>query len=151
MSKIKIVVAMIFYTLVIGCDYGPKSSRGFSLPEGNVESGELIYTQLQCNACHIAAGIAQLTTEDEPEMSITLGGEVSRIKTYGELVTSIINPSHRLAKGYSPEMTQVNGESRMRNYNDVMTINQLVDLVTFLQAQYQLKVYTPTNYRGYYP
>ena len=30
----------------------------------------------------------------EEETSVVLGGEVARIKTYGELVTSIINPSH---------------------------------------------------------
>ena len=67
-------------------------------------------------------------------MSIALGGEVTRIQTYGELVTSIINPSHRLAEGYPVDTVSVDGKSRMRNYNDVMTVTELTDLVMFLQV-----------------
>ena len=89
------------------------------------------------------------TTAEQPELTIELGGEVSRIKTYGELVTSIINPSHRLAKGYSAEYVQDDGVSKMPVYNDAMTVTQLVDLVAFLQSKYTLKEYEPTVYVPY--
>ena len=67
--------------------------------------------------------------QEKQEQSIKLGGEVARIKTYGELVTSIINPSHKLAKGYPPEaVASEEGQSKMKNYNDVMTVSQLLSV-----------------------
>jgi hypothetical protein len=87
-----------------------------------------------------------------PEMSVELGGQTTRIATYGELVTSVINPSHRLAKGYPAEDISVDGKSRMRNYNDELSVSELIDLVAFLQEQYELVEYEPTQYNpyGYY-
>lgn len=83
-------------------------------------------------------------------MTVALGGQTPRVATYGELVTSIINPSHRLAKGYSREAVSTDGVSKMRNYNDVMTIDELINLVAFLQAQYELIDYDRTYYYPYY-
>ena len=57
-------------------------------------------------------------------------------------MTSIVNPSHRLAGRYSDgPVSTPDGKSLMRNYNDVMTVNQLIDLVAFLQANYELQPY----------
>jgi hypothetical protein len=36
---------------------------------------------------------------------LALGGDTIRVKTYGELVTSIINPSHVLAVKYQQQLT----------------------------------------------
>ncbi len=136
--------------MLAGCDSGPKSPRGFSLPEGDPGAGQQVFVELQCNACHQMAGIEQLAGEEgKPKISVKLGGKVSKIKTYGELVTSIINPSHRLVKGYPADEIQNGGESKMRNYNDVMTVTQLIDLVAFLQSKYDLLIYDPTRYRSY--
>lgn len=133
-----------------GCDTGPKSSRGFTLPDGDPALGKAAFIELRCHSCHQIAGIEQLTAEGEkPKISVKLGGKVTKIKTYGELVTSVINPSHRLAKGYPMGEIQQDGVSKMRNYNDVMTVRQLVDLVAFLQSEYELMVYDPTRYRSY--
>ena len=96
------------------------------------------------------AGIEQLAADGEPELSIVLGGEVARLKTYGELVTSIINPSHRIARGYPADVVQADGQSKMKNYNDVMTVSQLIDLVAFLQSHYSLIEYEPTEYAPFY-
>ncbi len=137
--------------MLAGCDSGPKSAKGFALPDGDVEKGKTVFMELKCHACHKVNGIEQLQTNGEPELSIVLGGEVTRISTYGELVTSVINPSHRLAKGYPLAMIQKGGESRMTNYNKVMTVEQLIDLVAFLQSNYKLKPYPRTNYPRYYP
>ena len=59
-------------------------------------------------------------------------------RTYGDLLTSVINPSHRISQAYLGEQVTTDGESRMRRYNDVMTVQQLVDIVTFLETQYTL-------------
>ena len=136
----------------VGCMADPKSGKGFTLPDGDLAKGEATFASLQCNACHKIAGVDSLTAEgQESAASVILGGEVSRIKTYGELVTAIINPSHRLASGYEPEAVSVDGESKMRNYNDVMTVTQLTDLVAFLQSKYELRKYDPTDYPMYGP
>lgn len=135
-----------------GCDSGPKSGRGFSLPDGDVQRGKAMFVELRCNACHSAPGIEQLASEGKDRISVALGGEVEHIQTYGELVTSIINPSHRLAKGYPDELIEEQGQSKMRNYNDVLTVSQLIDLVAFLQSEYTLKPHEPTKYEMYpYP
>jgi mono/diheme cytochrome c family protein len=135
----------------LGCSPSPKSGKGFTLPEGNIEEGQATYVSLQCNACHKIAGVDQLVVEGEqPEISVNLGGEVARIQTYGELVTSIINPSHRLATGVDAAKVSVDGKSIMKNYNDVMTVKQLTDLVAFLQSKYKLREYEPTVYPTYY-
>ena len=137
---------------IVGCIPAPKSGKGFTLPDGNVETGKATYTRLQCNACHTIAGVDQMVAEGtEPAMSIKLGGEVTRIQTYGELVTSIINPSHRLARGYAKDEVAIEGQSKMSNYNDVMTVTELIDVVAFLQSNYKLLEYQPTDYPLYGP
>jgi len=119
------------------------------LPDGSADAGREVFVQLQCHECHSVSGV-DLPKLDEPrEPVIKLGGEVARISTYGELVTSIINPSHKLAKGYAKEEVATDGESQMRNYNDAMTVTELVDLVAFLQSRYKLKPFEPSDYPMY--
>ena len=69
---------------------------------------------------------------------VELGGKVTRVKSYGELVTAIINPSHKLADGYPPDRVSEEGESHMYIYNRYMTIQELIDLVMFLQPHYDV-------------
>ena len=143
------VTVMLF---ISACAPSPKSGKGFTLPDGDVALGKATFEELKCNACHTIEGVEQLPTADpEGTELIALGGEVPRIQTYGELVTSIINPSHRLAAGYAPEDVSVSGESTMKNYNDVMTVDELINVVAFLQSKYELKVIEPTYYPEYGP
>lgn len=137
--------------LLTGCGAGPQSGKGFTLPEGDAAAGADTFVNLQCNSCHHIIGNDDITHPDDAEISVALGGKVLRIETYGQLVTSIINPSHRLAAGYLEESIAENGESKMRNYNSLMTVQELIDLVTFLQDQYELLPYQVTNYPMYYP
>jgi hypothetical protein len=106
---------------------------------------------LACNDCHSIVGRSDLRA-DWPSMNVPLGGPTARIRTYSELVTSIINPSHHIPKAYQHEPFSADGASRMRNYNQVMTVQQLTDLVTFLESQYDLVPYPLTPYQQYnYP
>ena len=67
-------------------------------------------------------------------------------------MTSIANPSHRLARGYPPETVAVEGVSLMSliYLNDVMTVQQLVDVVAFLQPRYEV-VPPPIRLGDIYP
>jgi mono/diheme cytochrome c family protein len=126
-------------------------SQAFSLPQGDVDAGKLAFVDLQCNACHRVADIEPISSDADNAISIRLGGEVRHVKTYTELVTAIINPSHEIYQGFSSKHQTADGESAMRNYNDVMTVTQLVDLVSFLQTQYHLPPFERSQYRAYYP
>jgi mono/diheme cytochrome c family protein len=149
--KTSCFVIGIVVLLLVGCTPDPKSGKGFTLPEGDIERGQQTFAKLNCQACHTVAGV----TFDAPEPSpghkmVALGGAKSKVQTYGDLVTSIINPSHRFAKEYAEQDVATDGESKMRLYNDEMTVQQLIDLVTFLESHYSVIQYAPTPYGPYY-
>lgn len=128
------IVFVLLLITTIGC----RESRGFVLPEGDVQAGKAVFVNLACNQCHSVADVIWQGEEGDTELK--LGGETSTLKTYGELVTSIINPSHKIASRYLKEKVVVDGQSKMKIYNEVMTVQELVDLVTFLQSEYELAV-----------
>ncbi|NQV27329.1 MAG: c-type cytochrome [Rhodopirellula sp.] len=145
-------VTVLGALFAMGCAPTPQSGRGFTLPDGDVERGQAVFAELQCHACHQVNGLEFPVAENATDMAVRLGGKVDRIQTYGELVTSIINPSHKVAKGYAKEDVTKDDEgkeSRMLNYNEVMTVQQLIDLVKFLQSHYELKPHEPTAYPTY--
>lgn len=149
--KKTLLATMALLTFVVnGCTTDPKSGEGFTLPEGESARGQQAFAQLQCNACHTVTGVEFEKLETSEEMMIALGGEKRTVTTYGELVTSIINPSHRFASGYTDDEIKTEGESSMRIYNDEITVTQLTDIVTFLQLHYDVKAYQPTPYMPFY-
>mgnify|MGYP000152971917 CR=1 FL=1 len=149
--KLPLILLIALSALLVSCDLGPDAPRGFSLPEGNVEKGKLVFTKYQCLACHSLEGFEPASDiVDNPELSIRLGGKSTRVKTYAELLTSVINPSHKLARGYRKDKIQQDGISKMTVYNDVMTVTELVDLVTFLQTNYELVPYQRSKYHAYF-
>ena len=123
-----------------------QEGRGFALPKGDVEAGKTSFASLRCNDCHSIGDIKWIGNENDPH--VKLGGEVSKIKTYGELVTSVINPSHKIGKA-NKEYTQGTGESMMMNYNEIITVQELIDIVTFLQSKYEIVV-SDQYYPHYY-
>jgi mono/diheme cytochrome c family protein len=146
----KLMIAAAFVVICSGCSPDPKSGKGFSLPDGNIERGQTTFAQLQCNACHTVSGVKFDDGEiDSAETIVALGGEKTKVETYGDLVTSIINPSHRFAKGYETDQVAEDGQSKMRLYNAEMTVQQLIDLVAFLESHYSVIKYEPTPYYPY--
>jgi mono/diheme cytochrome c family protein len=84
--------------------------RGFKLPDGDIASGKATFVDLACNDCHSVADIEQAAGSDSG-LNIRLGQPV-----------------------------EVEGKSAMRPYNEVMTVDQLVNLVAFLESVYELRV-----------
>jgi len=78
--------------VLVGCEPDPNTGKGFYLPKGDASTGKDVFLELSCNQCHSIADIEQLPSDDEDLPRIKLGGSVRSVKTYGELVTSIINP-----------------------------------------------------------
>ena len=145
----KYLMVIVAIIALAGCEADRMSEKGFSLPEGNAMNGREVFLYMHCHECHSIAGeeLPVVALADPP--FVELGGTVTRVKTYGDLVTSIINPSHKLAKGYPEELVTNEGQSIMPNYNGYMTVQELVDLVMFLQPYYD--VYVPTYEYRIYP
>ncbi|MGI9272988.1 MAG: cytochrome C [Woeseiaceae bacterium] len=121
-----------------GCDEDKMmSERGFRLPEGNAQAGRETFLYMQCNQCHTIEN-EEIPAIAGSEPYVELGGSVTQVKTYGELVTAIINPSHKLADGYAKDKVSEDGVSNMYVYNGFMTVQELTDLVMFLQPHYDV-------------
>ncbi len=126
----------------LGCEFGPRSGRGLRLPEGDAKRGEQTFHDLGCGNCHSIAGEPagpHRHERKEHAVDIVLGGRVTHIETHGELVTSIVNPSHRFP---SPDPRRAIAEAdpmKMPDYGDLMTVRQLIDLTTYLQSKYELE------------
>lgn len=73
-------------------------------------------------------------------MVVVLGGKVAHIATHGELVTSIINPSHGFSRRYPAEAVMEGDRSKMTNFNEKMTVAELINLTAFLQSRYELEL-----------
>ena len=87
MMKIIPRVLLIATTMgLMACDSGPTGSMGFTLPDGNAEQGRANYVEFGCNSCHVNSEVPQMDTGEPAAISVTLGGETTRIKSYGELV-----------------------------------------------------------------
>ncbi|HNP63434.1 MAG TPA: c-type cytochrome [Woeseiaceae bacterium] len=146
--KILCLLTLGSILVAVGCTRSATSPAGFRLPDGDADRGRAAFLYMQCHQCHTVAG------EEFPELPyaeapyVSLGGPVSKVKTYGELVTAIINPSHELAKGYAKELVSEDGESNMYNYNEHMTVQELTDLVAYLQSHYDV-VIPQYDYRLY--
>jgi L-cysteine S-thiosulfotransferase len=147
MNTTRLLVLMGMGACLAGCS---SKYEGFTLPQGNAERGKADFVAFRCYDCHRVSGVDLPTSEEPNQVIVELGGEVARVRDYDDLVTAIINPSHRLAQGYTPSLVAQDGKSRMTVYNDVMTVSQLIDLVTFLQGHYELQTPPSTSYPMYY-
>jgi L-cysteine S-thiosulfotransferase len=130
----------------------PNAALLVTFPLGNVQRGREAFVALECNACHRLAGIEMAARADAPPLEIALGGHTPRIETYGDIVTAIVNPSHRLARSYRAaagrdRLSPMAGEF----LNDVMTTQQLVDVAAFLRTEYDYVPPPPPPYWESYP
>ena len=139
------LLAGVVLTLT-ACNRDAIEAQGFSLPEGDIERGRAAFAALECTTCHSVGDIEQ--DVENPEISIRLGGTERGARTYGMLVTAIINPSHRISRAFPSATT--GSQSNMRSYNDVMTVQQLVDLTEFLKSEFDVQSTTKTRYYDYY-
>lgn len=110
------------------------------LPQGNVSAGADSFQSLGCSRCHSIAGQNAEREAPHERIYVVLGGPQTRVTTYSELVSSIVNPDHELSRGNDPRTATSTGESLMENYNEVMTVQQLIDIVEYLKPMYYVWV-----------
>ena len=149
-TQVAIALLLIVAILLAGCDREARmSQQGFRLPDGDAEAGRVAFLYMQCHQCHTIAGeeLPPIPGMDPPYVELV--GKVTKVKTYGELMTAIINPSHKLARGYAAEVIADGGESHMYIYNSHMTVQELIDIVRYLQPKYDVDV--PAYHYRVYP
>jgi sulfur-oxidizing protein SoxX len=142
------VLIMILSAIVysMGCEIGPESGSGLRLPTGDVIRGEQAFHGLGCVDCHAIGGESEAAQDPGGRLIVVLGGKVAHIESHGELVTSIVNPSHGFSGRYPREQVTEADRSRMKNFNQTMTVEELINLTAYLQSKYELElnqVYAP--------
>ena len=138
-----LVVGSLFW--MTGCE---RQTQGFALPPGDALEGRQIFVSLGCTQCHSVANEIDLHPLGDAETHFELGGYVTQVRTYGDLVTSIINPSHKISQSrVEGEHVDAFGDSNMIEINRVMTVEELIHITSFLKDTYQL---VPPRYVSYH-
>ena len=135
-ARIVRLVAVCSVFFVSACEPGGQRQDALFLPEGDPIQGQTEFVALGCAGCHGVVGAELPEPAEAGPVRVLLGSQTGRKMSYGELVTSIVNPSHRLSPRYSKDKISQDGQSLMVSYNDVMTVTQLTDLAAFLQKHY---------------
>ncbi|MGH7371502.1 MAG: c-type cytochrome [Candidatus Methylomirabilales bacterium] len=100
----------------------------FALPQGNPRRGREVFMKFECYSCH------QVLGEKFPEP----GGDAigPELRQMGPMhppeyfVESIMNPSAVIEDRYRA----ADGRSKMPSFNDIMTVEELIDLAAFLKS-----------------
>jgi len=143
------LVVLCALICVSACDRDDRRQGAIYLPEGDAAKGEMYFVSLGCVSCHSVIGAELPDPAEVGPVRVLLGSRTGRRMSYGQLVTSIVNPSHRLSTRYRKDEVSQQGESLMTSYNDVLTVTQLTDLIAFLQKHYVKAERLGYTYRAY--
>ena len=140
LGKVLIVLAVTLPVLA-GCI--SSSTFAFPVEQGDVAAGRQAFIEHRCQRCHTVAGE---TLPLPPGMSfpmLQLGAPPTKIRSYADLTTSIVNPNHALSERYRQQLQQtgVPPDSPMPAQSlDTMTVRQLINIVAFLNSKYETLV-----------
>lgn len=101
----------------------------FSWPEGDPVKGREVFVKLECFSCHEIHG------EKFPAPSGDIGPELSAMGPLHDaeyFAEAIINPNAVIEKGKAYEAAD--GSSKMPSYADLVTVQEAIDLVTYLKG-----------------
>jgi L-cysteine S-thiosulfotransferase len=145
MTRLMGMVSLLLAAGLAGCMAGPRSGAGLRLPDGDVDHGRVVFVEMKCYSCHRVAGLDDLPEPvADPPVPVMLGGDRPYPRTDGDILTAIVNPSHRIVPAAVAEQVQSGNLSRMGDYSDSLTVRELVDLVAFVQSHY--RVVRPPDY-----
>jgi CxxC motif-containing protein (DUF1111 family) len=99
----------------------------FSFPDGNQDTGKHLFIQMECYACHTIKLPKESLAARPGKVGPELTGYSVLPKEY--LASSIIKAHTVVA---APGYTVKDGKAGMGNYNHFLTVQELIDLVAFL-------------------
>lgn len=114
--------------------HGTPRDWKFSWPAGNVAVGREVFIKLECYTCHEVKG-ERFPKPDPGSDPGTSGPELSSMAPLHPaeyFAEAIINPNVVVeeGKGYRA----ADGKSKMPSYNDLVTVQEIVDLVAYLKS-----------------
>jgi hypothetical protein len=112
----------------------PRNWR-FALPSGAASAGEQVFVRMECYSCHAVAGKRFGDPRQNPGgIGPDLTAAHARLpREY--LAESVVNFERFVAHGqYQKGYVAADGTSRMGDYNELLTIRDLFDLVEFLKS-----------------
>jgi mono/diheme cytochrome c family protein len=101
----------------------------FSWPKGDSVKGREVFVKLECYSCHAIQG------EKFPAPGGEIGPELSAMGPLHDaefFAEAIINPNAVIDKGNAYEAAD--GSSKMPSYNDLVTVQEVIDLVAYLKG-----------------
>jgi mono/diheme cytochrome c family protein len=107
----------------------------FALPSGTAAAGEQVFVKMECYSCHTVAGKRFGDPGQNPGgIGPDLTAAHARLpREY--LAESVVNFERYVAHGQPLKgYLAADGTSRMGNYNDLLTVRELLDLVEFLKG-----------------
>ena len=150
MGSGRFVAAAVFAATVTAC--APNTALVVHFPLGSIQRGREAFVALECHACHRIADVEIPAHPSPSSVSVALGGHTPRIETFGDIITAIVNPSHRLARSYRAVAGRSEASPMSAVFlNDVMTTQQLVDIAAFLRTEYDYVPPPPPPYWESYP
>ena len=117
------LTAALLLVFLSGCRTYPDEIGSFRFPilDGDIQEGRDAFVRLECNQCHVVDGVQLPAFSGPRPVTVELGGEMYFAKTYGDLVTSIINPDHVLSDEY---LDQLPSEVRRRTNSSPMYMKE---------------------------
>jgi mono/diheme cytochrome c family protein len=111
-----------------GAHQTPEGSK-FTWPRGDSVKGRDVFLRLECYSCHEVRG------EMFPAPSGTVGPELSAMGPLHDaayFAEAIINPDAMVERGKGYEAAD--GSSKMPSYNDLVTVQEVIDVVAYLKG-----------------
>ena len=111
--------------------HGTPKGWTFTWPKGDPTKGRAVFVKLECYSCHEVRGEKFPAPREKgkagPELSMM--GPLHEVDYFAE---AIINPSAVIEKGKGYQAAD--GSSKMPSFNELLSVQELIDLVAFLRA-----------------
>jgi sulfur-oxidizing protein SoxX len=142
-SSLLTISAVLGALLLGACRTYPDNANDFRFPilNGDIARGQQAFVSLGCPQCHVVSGVELPAPAGIRAVTVELGGELIFAKTYGDLVTSIINPDHVISERYLDQLPRAErraASSSPMYVNPDMKVSELIDVVAFLNSRYSL-------------
>ena len=142
LNLLRLFAGLLILLVLTSCATHPDYATQFRFPIewGSISEGQQAFVDLECNQCHTVNGVELPPYEGVSPVMLELGGTIVYAKTYADLVTSIINPSHVVSDAYLETLPRDarGGSMSIMPFKNQMTVEQLIDLVMFLNSRYVL-------------
>lgn len=109
------------------------------VPPGKAEAGQVVFVEKGCYQCHSAGATKLPAVELEQRLVIELGGDVHTKWNRDDYARAIMDPNHLVSEDYKIAMIRLGDHFKAENspmptFADVLRVNELIDLVTFLDS-----------------